>query len=201
MTIVNLAWFSSLTHLATLTVLRKYFQTRPALRLWRLIGMGANVVMLGVALGSTGFMTDYGFDLPANFPAWCLYHPQLAKSYTYSYKTSYIVIAMFILAVSFSTRVVLLPQRASAKMKGAFRTYPSNILKSLLASLKNRSDYSPLRSSSSPVSRSLSANVVHFCWVAIHIVFVSFYCLLKAAVELYGSMLWEVCLSFFLLHV
>lgn len=197
-TIVNLAWFSSLTHLTTLTVLRKYFQTRPALRLWRLIGMGATVVMLGVALGSTGFTTDNHSDLPANFPAWCLYHPQLAETYLFSYNTTYIVIAMCILTVSFLTRVILLSQRASVKMKGAFRTYPSNILKSLSAGLKNRSDQSPSHDSSTLFVRSLSAKGLHFFWLAMHIVIFSFYCLLKAAADLYGSMLWEVCSSFFL---
>lgn len=75
-TIVNLAWFSSVTHLTTLTSLRKYFQTRSALKWRRLIGMGIAVVMLGAALGPIGFLfsTEH---FPANLPMWCLYDPQI----------------------------------------------------------------------------------------------------------------------------
>ena len=67
--IVDLAWFSSITHLTTLTSLRGYFQERPALRLGRMVCMVVIAVMLSAALGSTGH------GAPASFPACCLLHP------------------------------------------------------------------------------------------------------------------------------
>jgi hypothetical protein len=53
--IVNLAWFSSVAHLTTLTTLRKYLRKNQGLRLWRLCGMIITAVMLVVGLVSTGF--------------------------------------------------------------------------------------------------------------------------------------------------
>lgn len=192
-TVVNLAWFSTLTHLTTLTSLRKYFQTRPAFRLWRLIGMGVTIVMLGAALGSTGFLTNSN-SLKANFPAWCLYHPRLADISIHSYNIVYITVAMCILGASFLTRVVQLFQRASDKLRDALRTGPSNALKGFLTRLKDCSDRSSSRGSSSSVIGSLSAKGTRIFWLVMHILFISIYCLLKAAADLYGSMLWEVCL-------
>lgn len=187
-TVVNLAWFSSLTHLTTLTSLRKYFQTRPALRICRIIGMGVVVLMLCAALGSTG----YEYRSPANFPAWCLYHPPLG-----AYNFEYIIIAICILGVSFLTRIIQLSQGASDKMKSVFRTSPSNALKTFLAYSKNHSDRSPSYGPSFAIMGRLSAKGTQFFWVVIHRFFVAIYCLLKASADLYGSMLWEVCLAFF----
>lgn len=52
--ILNLAWFSCLTHLACLTLLRNYLYTRTLERLWRLLAMGALTTLLVVGLLSTG---------------------------------------------------------------------------------------------------------------------------------------------------
>lgn len=52
--LVDLAWFSSITHLTTLTVLRSYFRDNHAARLWRSCFMLVTVTMLGVALLPTG---------------------------------------------------------------------------------------------------------------------------------------------------
>ncbi|KAJ5199886.1 hypothetical protein N7491_009317 [Penicillium cf. griseofulvum] len=54
MVIVDLAWFSSLTHLACLTLLRNHLYNHSAQRLWRLLCMAALVVLLTVALAFTG---------------------------------------------------------------------------------------------------------------------------------------------------
>jgi hypothetical protein len=50
----RLAWFSSLTHLSCLTILRNYLCSRPAQRQWRLISMLVLIIMLVVALIPTG---------------------------------------------------------------------------------------------------------------------------------------------------
>src|SRR5262245_30221215 len=47
--LVCLAWFSSLTQLACLTMLRNYLYNRPAERIWRLCAMGVFAVLLIVA--------------------------------------------------------------------------------------------------------------------------------------------------------
>ncbi|KAB8346012.1 hypothetical protein FH972_023064 [Carpinus fangiana] len=43
------AWMSSMTHLTTLTLLRKFFQNRPRLRNWRFLGMAILLALLLVA--------------------------------------------------------------------------------------------------------------------------------------------------------
>ena len=62
---VDLAFFSSVTPLTTLTCLRGYFQKRHSLRTLRLIFMATIGIMLSVALGTTGY--DGMVPLPAKF--------------------------------------------------------------------------------------------------------------------------------------
>ena len=55
-TIVDLAWFSALTHLATLTSLRQYFRSRPTMAILRIIFMGMTLILLAAALQPTIFL-------------------------------------------------------------------------------------------------------------------------------------------------
>lgn len=55
--LVQLAWFSSITHLCTLTALRNYFRRHSIGYFWRLPGMIILVLMLIVALVPTGQYT------------------------------------------------------------------------------------------------------------------------------------------------
>ena len=77
-TIVALAWFSVLTHLATLTSLRHFFRSRPVMATSRVILMGIVLVLLSVAMVPTGFEpqnfakstpADLRGDGPGNRPA------------------------------------------------------------------------------------------------------------------------------------
>jgi hypothetical protein len=52
--VVRLAWFSSVTHLTTLTFLRRYIQDNGAIRILRLVLMLVLMLMLAVALIPTG---------------------------------------------------------------------------------------------------------------------------------------------------
>lgn len=52
--LVDLAWFSSLTHLSCLTVLRHHLSSHAFERGWRLCTMGLLATLLAVALGFTG---------------------------------------------------------------------------------------------------------------------------------------------------
>lgn len=47
--IVDLAWFSALTHLTALTSLRHYFRRRPAMAMWRVGFMGVTLILLSSA--------------------------------------------------------------------------------------------------------------------------------------------------------
>lgn len=113
---VDLAWFSSVTHLTTLTCLRQHLQERPAVRVGRIFCMGVMAVMLGVALGSTGYFSNPYLD--AAFPAWCLFHPSLIRAPVYSpdgpgtvaspYNAVYVAVTAAFLVVSYLTRILQL---------------------------------------------------------------------------------------------
>lgn len=75
--VVDLAWFSSITHLATLTALREYFRSRPQIAMWRLLFMLVNVVLLVVAMVPTAY--DQSSSLMAE-PAICLFTAAFARS-------------------------------------------------------------------------------------------------------------------------
>ena len=75
--ISNLAWLSSVTHIATLTSLRKYFQQRPTLAYFRTTAMGITLILLAIASGPANF--DEGTRYAPYFhpfPAKCLYKQQ-----------------------------------------------------------------------------------------------------------------------------
>ncbi|KAJ4111367.1 hypothetical protein NW768_011946 [Fusarium equiseti] len=78
--VTHLAWFSNLTHICGLTVLRKYFHTRPIEKLIRIICMAILAIMLLVAIGPTLFFNwahhpDEGTASLAGTGAICFYHP------------------------------------------------------------------------------------------------------------------------------
>lgn len=56
--VVDLAWFSALTHLTALTSLRHYFQQHPTMAFWRVLFMGITLVLLGCALQPTGYVPE-----------------------------------------------------------------------------------------------------------------------------------------------
>lgn len=60
--LVYLAWFSSLTHLSSLTLLRNYLHNRPAERGWRLFFMFVLVVLLIFAfIPTANYRWQYGY--------------------------------------------------------------------------------------------------------------------------------------------
>ena len=114
--VVDLAFFSSVTHLTTLTCLRTYFQTRNFLRLIRLICMGVLAIMLGCALWSTGYLNgqDPGSVVEVNFPARCLYHRETMHKYSKehggagSFSHAYVFIVLLYLSLSYLLRLLSL---------------------------------------------------------------------------------------------
>ena len=75
--------------------------------------MGVMAVMLGVALGSTGYFSNTSLD--AAFPAWCLFHPSLIRAPVYSpdgpgtvdspYNAVYVAVTAAFLVVSYLARI------------------------------------------------------------------------------------------------
>ena len=190
--VVDLAFFSSITHLTTLTCLRSYFQERPALRSWRLICMGLTAVLLATALGSTGYIVDYGGDPTISvIPAQCFLthhfrnyvyaetYSILESGLTYKYNTVYMVIVMTFLSSSYLIRVVQLFPSAPPVMRSFFRTRPSNIFQNWLIIWRDHAICS-------------STKLSILFWYIGHRLLLSIYCILKAAYDLYGSLLWEV---------
>ena len=179
---VDLALFSSITHLTTLTCLRDYFRERKSLRTIRLIFMGTIGIMLSVALGTTGHQavvheTGQVVDL-ATMAAWCLFQTSSIndKSETdYPYNWLYMCILLSYLTVSYITRAVQLLPPSTRWRRRVLRRIPNNFVITWLRYLRKKA----------LDSRSLF-------WVIAHNLLLSVYCPGKAAADLYKSTAVEV---------
>ena len=126
--VVDLAFFSLVTHLTTLTYLRTYFQTRNILRLTRLICIGVIAIMLGYALQSIGYLNgeDYTPRIEVTFLAQCLYHLGAINKYfqelggTSSFNDKYILIILLYLGLSYLSRLFKLFQGAPEPLLAAY---------------------------------------------------------------------------------
>ena len=171
---VDLAFFSSITHLTTLTCLRGYFQKRKSLRTIRLIFMATIGIMLSVALGTTG----YDVGVPTSIPAWCLFQTNLINDEintpTTSYNWFYMCIVISYLTVSYISRAVQLFPR-STSWRSLFLRRISYFARTWLRSLRQKA----------LDSRKL-------LWVIAHNLLFSVYCPGKAVVDLYESIALEV---------
>jgi hypothetical protein len=112
--VVNLAWFSTMTHLITLTVLREEIRPNSAIKILRIIAMGVLIVMLTFAIIPIGYVTNDGSSLqPGNsFPTDYFYHPSVVWGDVYSgarihpsYNWIYVSLAISILSFGFSTQI------------------------------------------------------------------------------------------------
>ena len=199
-TIIYLAWFSSLTHLTTLTVLRQYFRDNPAPRLWRAVLMLVLVTLLGFALLPSGdfwwFTSDNSLDytpgvptnslpsgLTAGIPALCFFRRLVARSpeerfELEAYTTGSMLISVLVLFSGYLTRLVKLSRKATAFTKILIRTKPGRKLKSALRTSIQRAGK--------------SNTVVFMYWRLQHFVLETAYILLRAFFDIYESILWEV---------
>jgi predicted PurR-regulated permease PerM len=78
----NLAWFSTMTHILTLTVMRDTVRMNQALRILRIISMGILVVLLICVMAPIGCLVsplsaDGLYPITPEFPTWCLYRPSV----------------------------------------------------------------------------------------------------------------------------
>ena len=183
--VVDQAWFSAITHLTTLTCLRSYFRTRPTPRLLRLIGMSVTTVMLAIALGSTGYWNNSTSELQLGYPAQCFFHPD-RPLHDQGYNGTYVSLALGLLVFSYVIRVPQLFTGSSGTMRKFFRTRSSKLLKDFRSRASDRAVVAPEKS---------MKNFWAFMSKSIYFI----YCLLKAAMDLYSSLLWEVGFMLFLL--
>ena len=183
--VVDLAFFASITHLTTLTCLRSYLQKRPAIRLWRLICMGVIAVMLAVAMGSISYVAH-----EMSWPAICfLTHNFINLEgfwdkalFGYDYNILYMAIILCFLSFSYLSRILLLFPSVQTSILSFFRSRPSNAIQKCLALLRDR-------------VISSSSKYTGMIWLFAYRLLLCLYCLSKATVDLYGSLLWEVCLK------
>ena len=185
--LVYLTWFSSLTHLTTLTVLREYFRNNHAARFWRTMLMLTTVVMLGVALLPTG--DARWLNANGSIPVSCFYSRLASNDRNYTFKTDSVATAtmatsLFVLVSGFLDRLVKLSDRATSFSKRWLRSQPSRVHDSL----RNR----VLRYNSSlPRSHAWTFALVLACNLY-YVLLETIYVLLKALSDIYESMLWEV---------
>ncbi len=187
--VVYLAWFSSLTHLTTLTVLRQYFRENHHARSWRAVVMFITVVMLGAALLPTGDNQWFSgpFDPAASIPAICYFRRLTSTTYTERFElgrvsTLSMVISLFVLASGYLTRIIKLSERATIFSQTWLTEKPSG-------SLRNTQDSSLQR-----IEKHVPG-LQKICWIAIYISLESLYVWCKALSDVYQSMIWEVCIS------
>ena len=185
--IVYLAWFSSLTHLTTLTILRKYFRDNPGPRLWRTFLMLFMVTMLGIALLPTGdalWFGDFsdGFsDGSPGIPALCFFKRLIAQSSEHRFEydresTPSMLISMMVLFSGYLTRLIRLSKQATAFTKLWIRTKPGRVLKGSI---------------NDSIQRAGRAKASMY-WRLKHLVLETVYVLLRAAFDIYESTIWEV---------
>ena len=189
--VVYLAWFSSFTHLTTLTVLRNYFQDHPATRLWRTILMVVTASLLGVALLPTGsqwwlstglYTGGKKFDT-LGIPALCffqgrnLFGRNLGPSpVDQGMQAPSMMVSIFVLFFGHVTRMIKLWPEASNFTRFWLRTKPGSVIKRVLHASNHR-------------SRQPKASIY---WTLQRMLIEIIYIVILAHLVIWDSMLWEV---------
>lgn len=201
--IVDLAWFSSLTHLTALTSLRYYFRRRPAMAKWRVIFMGLTLLLLASALQPTGYVPS-DINSPLIYadtterlhnylagPAICLYNSRRRQEFLRglsradgslggdgkskpAYNLGLIVMSLSYLVIGYVVRIVRVSHTVSETAEIWLRTKPINHL-STLYNIANRT---PTRSKH--LTRLLKSLLLMSIVLA------------EAICEIANSMLWEI---------
>jgi hypothetical protein len=109
--IVYLAWFSSLTHLSCLTLVRHHLYSRGSEREWRLLAMGVLAMLLVVGFGFTGNYS-WAFDEDRVYE-WFPHMNDYAACYLRVSLTTgmafiSMIVSVFLIVVGFTSRVVKL---------------------------------------------------------------------------------------------
>lgn len=145
MVIVDLAWFSSLTHLACLTLLRNFFFNHPLQRMARLSFMGVLAILLVVGLSFTGHYAwlslnydNLSFEISVvlsgyptytdlttiAYPATCRSIPNPIRHPT-TWVYSSMVVSIVLIAFGFLGRVIKLHEFLSVSLCARLRSWAS----------------------------------------------------------------------------
>ncbi|KAE9366513.1 hypothetical protein N431DRAFT_429379 [Stipitochalara longipes BDJ] len=218
----NLAWFSTMTHILTLTVLREKMRLKSslAIKTVRVVLMGCLVVLLVCVMAPIGYLTSaYGYygmltrngddfqghgPIPAEFPAWCLYHQSIEwededgglmfHTGTYGYNILYMVISLGIIIYGYISRLLLLfPSIASGSVLRTPPGQPWIWIESQLAELQAfcNAGQAILTRTEALVKR--MARLGHF-------LLYSFYILIVSGKHVFGSRTWELTWLFMALN-
>ena len=188
----NLAWFSTMTHILTLTVLREKMRSNKIIRILRIVLMGwCLAVLLIFVMVPTGYLTSLaGLSEPLEFPAWCLYHPSVAwesedgglidHTGPAGYNFIYSILTLGIIVYSYTSRVLLLfPGLVSRSMLRIPTGQPWTLMESKMAALQTVQTATRKRF------------LGKAAWLGHRLLF-SFYIFLVSGAELYTSKIWEV---------
>jgi hypothetical protein len=110
-----MAWFSTVTHLLTLTILREEAKPNKTPRILRITAMGALIFMIVYGMVPIGYTMTFNYSYPGT-PIWCLFHPGIMSAGLevasaggpLTYNWEYLVFSSGILILGFMTRVLLL---------------------------------------------------------------------------------------------
>ena len=196
--LVYLAWFSSLTHLSTLTVLWQYFQDNSKAGLWRAVLKLITVMMLGAALLPTGDNlwlnaseplwreSDEDHVVLILAPALCYFRTLGSQSFEEWVKISSwtgasMIISLVVLISGYITRILKLSDWASGTCKRYLRKVPSKKIITIRGVILERLN-----------SPAPSFHKVH--WIVAYAALETSYIWLKALFDIYESMTGEVCM-------
>lgn len=130
--IIYLVWFSSFTHLATLTFLRRYLYENVPLRSWRLAFMTTLIFCLIGALIPTVNQAWLTASDYAGIPAWCLFRhstddpPDPNDNGSGHWES--MALSVFVLVFSYATRAIKLFRWSSKKSRLYLRTKPGKAI-------------------------------------------------------------------------
>jgi hypothetical protein len=184
-TVIFLAWFSSFTHLTTLTVLRGYLQENSAVRIWRIVFMLIIAILLGIALLPTG--SGYWFDvlndnmnimgdLVAGLPVVCFFDELGTRRYRAAVDQTFsMAVSLAILTFGYTVRFMRLFSPSSRLARQYLRELPGDFW-------KQRIKPRPSQYYKSRISTIVERSRLEL----------GLYVLIKAILDLLKSMLWEV---------
>ena len=176
--IVNLAWFSTITHLATLAALRTYFKAHSTIRNWRLVLMIALALLQIAALVPTGhpfWPLNYP-NTPYNIPAKCYFTRTSQRNPDDAFDTLGMTISVIFIVISLSAKAIAITDRASRTRNTIFRSKANSLFVSWLRKLGQRSPHGYIQVLKRPLL----------------VVVASTFVLYQAALDVFSSVLWEV---------
>ena len=176
----SLAWFSSLTHLATLSSLRRYFLIQPAMAVCRATLMGVILVLISVAFATTGYVSQFGRSDDACWPARSLFSSKDVTEVNHGgrppFNTPLVVLSIAFLVTSYLNRVLRIFAPTASLAHSWFKVAPKRAMRNWYIKAAAKAKHKP--GASRTTARFLAALL---------------YIVSKALYDIAESMLWEVC--------